>query len=184
MEPLRDECAGSSARSDILRDIYDEHAGLQDRFRNCGNVSTALAAKLGLTGLAGRASGRARDLRCDLPVVPYQTLEVRIAGATDGDVAARAAVRFDELKESLRLVRTIVDALPDAPDGMVRAALPESGAFKLGLGYVEGWRGPVLIALESGPDGTIRRCHRTTRRRSTGRCSSTRSSATSFRISR
>ena len=30
---------------------------------------------------------------------------------------------------------------------------------KLGLGYVEGWRGPVLIALESGPEGSIRRCH-------------------------
>ena len=29
----------------------------------------------------------------------------------------------------------------------------------MGLGCVEGWRGPVLVALESGPGGTIRRCH-------------------------
>ncbi len=98
-------------------------------------------------------------LRCDFPCAPYDTLGVRIATATDGDVAARVSVRFDELKESLRLVRTLVDALPDAANGSVCAALPEIPAFKLGLGYVEGWRGPVLIALESGPDGTIRRCH-------------------------
>ena len=159
MEPLRAQCAGLEREIHILRDIYDEHAGLQDRFRNCGNISTALAAKLGDHGI-GRTRERTRARPASRPsVVPYETLEVRIAGATDGDVAARAAVRFDELRESLRLVRTIVDALPDAPDGMVRTPLPEIGAFKLGLGYVEGWRGPVLVALESGPDGTIRRCH-------------------------
>ena len=62
-----------------MRDIYDEHAGLQDRFRDCGTVSPALAAKLGLTGLAGRASGQARDLRCDFPVAPYDSLAVRMA---------------------------------------------------------------------------------------------------------
>jgi Ni,Fe-hydrogenase III large subunit len=156
---LREQCTILAREIDILRGIYDEHAGLQDRFRNCGLVTPALAAKLGLTGLAGRASGRARDVRCDFPCAPYDTLGVRIATATDGDVAARVSVRFDELKESLRLVRTLVDALPDTPDGSICAALPEIPAFKLGLGYVEGWRGPVLIALESGPDGTIRRCH-------------------------
>ena len=58
-----------------------------------------------------------------------------------------------------KVLRTLVDALPDAADGSVCAALPDVPAFKLGLGYVEGWRGPVLMALESGPDGTIRRCH-------------------------
>ena len=24
---------------------------------------------------------------------------------------------------------------------------------------IEGWRGPVFLALEAGPDGMIRRCH-------------------------
>ena len=37
--------------------------------------------------------------------------------------------------------------------------LPEVPENTLGLGYVEGWRGPVLVALTSGPAGTIRRCH-------------------------
>ncbi len=152
---MADEAKRIAGEVATLREIYDEHDGLQDRFRTCGRVTPELAARLGLTGLAGRASGQARDLRCDFPSVPYDALAVRKAGADGGDVAARVAVRFDELAESLRLVRAIVDGLPD---GEVRAALPDALPAKLGLGCVEGWRGPVLVALETGPGGTIRRC--------------------------
>ena len=142
--------------SSSLRAIYDEHAGLQDRFMTCGRVEPALAQKLGLTGLAARASGQPRDLRCDLPVPPYDRLAVNKAVQQGGDVAARVAVRFDELKESLRLCRSV---LQDLPNGDVRAALAPATEGALGTGLVEGWRGPVLVALEAGPGGTIRRCH-------------------------
>jgi Ni,Fe-hydrogenase III large subunit len=70
------------------------------------------------------------------------------------------AVRFDEALESLRLIRAIVEALSEGTEpATVRVPLPEPPAYRRGLGAVEGWRGPVLVALESGPDGTIRRCH-------------------------
>ena len=88
-----------------LRTIFDEHAGLQDRFLTTGRVTPELARKLGLTGLAGRASGQQSDLRADFPTAPYGELAVRKAGQAAGDVAARAYVRFDELLESLRLTR-------------------------------------------------------------------------------
>jgi Ni,Fe-hydrogenase III large subunit/Ni,Fe-hydrogenase III component G len=153
---MREECTRLEREIAILRGIYDEHAGLQDRFRACGFVRPVLAARLGLTGLAGRASGRARDLRCDFDAPPYDALGVRIATAKDGDVAARVAVRFDEALESLRLIRVIVDS---APDGETRTGLTEAPASRYGLGFVEGWRGPVFLALESGPEGSIRRCH-------------------------
>ncbi len=153
---MRGECAGLEREIAVVRSIYDEHAGLQDRFRTCGRVTPELARKLGLVGMAARASGQAYDLRCDFPVTPYDALAVRMVTHADGDVAARVAVRFDEVLESLRLVRTIVDALPDSE---IRSPLPEIPALKLGVGYVEGWRGPVLVALESGPGGSIRRCH-------------------------
>ena len=35
----------------------------------------------------------------------------------------------------------------------------QSHAGSVGVGLVEGWRGPVVVGLEAGPDGTIRRCH-------------------------
>jgi Ni,Fe-hydrogenase III large subunit len=75
--------------------------------------------------------------------------------AESGDVAARVAVRFDELFESSRLVERIVSGLPG---GAARAevVMPESRGFAVGL--LEGWRGPVLVALETEA-GAIRRCH-------------------------
>ncbi len=35
--------------------------------------------------------------------------------------------------------------------------MPPAGAT--GIGVVEGWRGPVLVALTAGEHGGIRRCH-------------------------
>ena len=153
---MRDEASRLEREVRRLRDIYDDHAGLQDRFRTCGRVTPALAARLGLTGLAGRGSAQARDARCDFPVAPYNALAVRMVTRSEGDVAARVAVRFDEVLESLRLMRAIVDAMPA---GDLCAEVPAPPAHATGLGYVEGWRGPVLLALTSGPGGTIRRCH-------------------------
>jgi len=144
------------AEVDTLHTIYDEHAGLRDRFVGAGVVTPALAAKLGLTGLAGRASGQAFDLRCDLPCEPYGYLAPQKTVRSEGDVAARVAVRFDEVTESMRLIGRI---LRDLPTDSHHAAIsvPNEGAF--GVGMIEGWRGPVFLALEAGGSGMIRRCH-------------------------
>ncbi|HET7809455.1 MAG TPA: hypothetical protein VFL16_02665, partial [Steroidobacteraceae bacterium] len=61
----------TAAQANALRGIYDEHAGVRDRFAGAGIVSPELAARLGLCGLAGRASGQVHDLRADLPLPPY-----------------------------------------------------------------------------------------------------------------
>lgn len=139
-----------------LRVAYDEHAGLQDRFLTTGQVTPQLAAQLGLTGLAGRASAQAFDLRCDHEWAPYDQLKVAMATQRNGDVAARVAVRFDEILESLRLIRSICSGLPE---GSTRADLAAPGAATLGAGWVEGWRGEVMVALETGADARIVRCH-------------------------
>ncbi|MGO9935122.1 MAG: Ni,Fe-hydrogenase III large subunit [Steroidobacteraceae bacterium] len=139
-----------------LRIIYDEHEGLRDRFVGAGIVTPALAARLNLTGLAGRASGQGFDLRCDLPCDPYRELAPAKIVRADGDVAARVAVRFDELAESARLLQRILREMPAGSHGTEIPAPPE-GAW--GVGMIEGWRGPVFLALEAGAGGMIRRCH-------------------------
>ncbi len=73
-----------------------------------------------------------------------------------GDVAARVAVRFDEIFESLRLIEAIVDGMPDGP---VRVDLPQRSGPGFGIGWVEGWRGDVLVALEVDAEGRLQRCH-------------------------
>jgi Ni,Fe-hydrogenase III large subunit len=138
-----------------LRAIYDEHEGVRDRFTHAGTVSAELAARLGLTGFAGRASGQAFDLRTDLPCEPYRELLPVKIGRREGDVAARVSVRFEELLESCRLALRILEGLPDGAH-LVPVSINTGRA--LGLGLIEGWRGPVLVALEIA-SGRIARCH-------------------------
>ena len=153
------QCDATLREATELRSIYDEHAGLQDRFVGTGRVAPELAAQLGLTGLAGRASGQAADLRSDHAWPPYDVLAPRIATHRGGDVAARVAVRFAELFESLRLVRAIVAALPA---GEHRTEVRLGGGPALGAGWIEGWRGEVFVARELDGDAgavRVRRCH-------------------------
>jgi Ni,Fe-hydrogenase III large subunit/Ni,Fe-hydrogenase III component G len=154
-------CDAVQAEVRSLFNIYEAHAGLQDRFLTTGRVPPALAARLGLTGMAGRASGQARDLRSDHPWQPYSQLQVAMATHTNGDVAARVLVRFAELFESLRLIRLLLAGLPAGP---VACEVPLPQAAARGAGWVEGWRGEVFVALElelAGADAgsRIRRCH-------------------------
>jgi Ni,Fe-hydrogenase III large subunit/Ni,Fe-hydrogenase III component G len=153
---LRRQCDAVEPEVRRLEAIYESHAGLQDRFATAGIVTPALAQQLGVTGLAGRASGQAMDLRCEHPWAPYDQLQVQRAGHRNGDVAARVSVRFQETLESLRLIRAICDGLPAGHARAVPAA-PARQAY--GAGIVEGWRGEVLVALELGADGAIRGCH-------------------------
>lgn len=150
------QCAHIAVEVKTLRSIYEGHAGLQDRFITAGRVLPKLAAELGLCGLAGRASAQAWDVRADQPITPYEQLNVRMATHNNGDVAARVFVRFEEIFESIRLLQEIAQQLPQ---GATLVSLPEPTTDALGVGLVEGWRGPVLVAIENDAQGKILRCH-------------------------
>jgi Ni,Fe-hydrogenase III large subunit/Ni,Fe-hydrogenase III component G len=154
-DQLIEQCDALAREVQILRGVYDDHAGLQDRFLTCGHLSPELAKQFGVLGLAARASGQPLDLRVQPAFEPYDRLGVEIRVEPGGDVAARVAVRFEEIFESLRLVRAIVDGLPL---GEIAAPFEMPAGRARGLGRVEGWRGETTIALEA-EDGVIRRCH-------------------------
>ena len=145
-----------AARTRLLRGIYDDHSGVRDRFAGAGVVTPELAHQLGVTGLVGRASLQPLDLRVDAPWPPYHVLTPTACGRRDGDVAARVAVRFDEVAESCRLAAAF---LSDLPDGPTKASVVVPGERRSAIGLIEGWRGPVLVALQTTADARIRRCH-------------------------
>lgn len=151
-----DQCNAVEAEVRTLQAIYDDHAGLQDRFLTTGTVTHELAMQLGLTGLAGRASGIARDVRVDAPSAPYSDSPVNISLRETGDVSARVDVRFDEVYESLRLIRHLIAKMPEGP---IRREFVRRGPTGSGAGWIEGWRGGVFTALEVDSSGHIARCH-------------------------
>ncbi len=154
-----EQCEAIEREVRELKSIYDEHAGLQDRFMTTGTIDADLARELSLTGLAARATGIILDGRAHrheyTPPPPWAALGVRPATDERGDVAARAAVRFMEVFESLRLLRELAVGLAD---GDVRVDVaPQPGGS--GLGVIEGWRGEVLVGVQIDGEGRLARAH-------------------------
>ncbi|NDU85760.1 MAG: Ni,Fe-hydrogenase III large subunit [Ferrovum sp.] len=138
-----------------LDDMLQEHAGVQDRFLSTGRVKPDMAARFGMIGLAGRASAQAWDLRVQFPSVPYDHCDVRMATQSSGDVAARVRVRFEEIHESVRLLRHFLVRMPHSA---LQTHCPP-GCKGSGAGWVEGWRGEVFVALQLDAGGKVQRWH-------------------------
>ena len=134
-----------------IKAILNANGSFLDRVDGTGVLAKNIAEDLGIVGLAGRASGIALDLRKNAPV--YATAGFNLVTRKEGDVMARLNVRLDEFEESARLVRELVRKLPAGE--LIAENHPVEGS---GLGYVEGWRGPVLYWLKLGQDGRIERC--------------------------
>jgi Ni,Fe-hydrogenase III large subunit/Ni,Fe-hydrogenase III component G len=150
------QCNQIDAQVHVMQNIYDDQSGLQDRFAGAGILSAKVVEHFGVCGLVGRASGRKIDVRVNHPYAPYHEVQVQMVSDDRGDVAARVAVRFNEIYESIRLIRTL---LSDLPDGDIVKQIEHGRPSSYGVGWIEGWRGDVFVALETGANGTISRCH-------------------------
>lgn len=129
------------------------------RLQGVGVVSTQAASELGLTGVVARASGVALDLRQCLPN-GLHGLHQPVIEVT-GDCWARMHVRMREAQASTewlldRLRDPALDLDCPAPFTPATQA-PEwpLTPHTLGLTVVEGVRGPVMVALETGPAGQL-----------------------------
>ncbi len=146
------------ARFPRLVELYDDTPSLQDRTVGTGVLTAELARQFGAGGYVGRASGRAFDARHAIPYAPYDALDFDVVVRTDGDVDARVWVRIDEVRQSLRLVRTMLERLPDGPAFDNRVARP-GGVVSEGVALVEAFRGDVFAWVRVDHDGRIARCH-------------------------
>ena len=85
------------------------------RSQGVGIISRDLALELGLSGPNLRASGVDHDLRRDQPFHAYDEVDVQVAVAQGGDCFARYQVRIAEFYESIRIVESLIDNIPEGP---------------------------------------------------------------------
>src|SRR3990170_3072743 len=135
--------------------IYDENSSLEDRVRDAGILTPDAARELEVVGFVARASGQGLDCRIQNPFPPYDQIVPKIKVLKSGDVHARAWVRVEEIRDSVRLIHEMLNTLPD---GEIKSRIDEPPPGRSGFAVVEGWRGEIVYWLQSGPNGETNRC--------------------------
>ena len=139
----------------------------RDRLQGVGVITAQEAMALGTTGPILRSTGLAWDLRRDMPYLRYDEVEFDVIVGTYGDCFDRFAIRLNEIRESMKIVRQILDHMPSGDYRIQnkkvtpppRARIDESMEalihhFKI---FTEGFKvpeGEVYVAIES-PRGEI-----------------------------
>ncbi len=134
----------------------------RERLQGVGVITAQEAIALGATGPILRGTGVPWDLRRDLPYLRYTEVDFDVIVGSYGDAFDRYAIRLNEIRESMRIVRQILDRMPSGDvriqDKKVtpppRARIDESMEalihhFKI---FTEGFKvpeGEVYVAMES-----------------------------------
>ena len=103
------------ARLDHYQAMAMDNSILKQRTVGIGSYSVAEALEWGITGPALRAAGMDFDLRRDRPYGGYEQFEFEVPVGHRGDAYDRAAVRVEEIRQSLRIVRQCLDNMPEGP---------------------------------------------------------------------
>ena len=127
---------------------------LTERTRDVGVVTREQADRFGLMGPTARASGIMRDIRVIAPYAAYGDYAISPVTETAGDLQARFVVRLKELFESYRLIRLILDHLPE---GDLQAHVPRRIKAGETISRVEAPRGELFYFIKSNGTDTPER---------------------------
>ncbi len=126
--------------------MLEDNPFFMARAEGVGVISRELAEDVGISGPLLRGSGVACDLRRTDPYSVYEDFDFRIPVESSGDCLARYRVRMVEFRESLNIVRQVLDTLPEGPvssrpglKSVAQTRIPKGEAYV----RVEGPRGEV-----------------------------------------
>jgi NADH-quinone oxidoreductase subunit D len=139
----------------------------RERLQGVGVITAQEAIALGATGPILRSTGVAWDLRRDMPYLHYDEVDFDVIVGQYGDAYDRYSIRFNEIRESMRIVYQVLERMPSGDFRIQnkkvtpppRARIDESMEalihhFKI---FTEGFKvpeGEVYVSIES-PRGEI-----------------------------
>lgn len=112
---VRDFIDSMPARLDHYDKMAMQNSILKARTQGIGVYSAEEAIDWGITGPGLRATGVDWDLRKQRPYGGYDQFEFDIPVGDGGDCYQRAAVRVEEIRQSLRIVKQCVENMPAGP---------------------------------------------------------------------
>lgn len=112
---IREFLAWMPPRLDHYQKMVMDNGLVKRRTQHIGEYNTAEAMEWGITGAGLRATGFEWDYRKARPYSGYDQLEFEIPIGDNGDAYDRAAVRIEEIRQSLRIIQQCVDHMPEGP---------------------------------------------------------------------
>jgi NADH-quinone oxidoreductase subunit D len=149
----------------VMEDIYHLTADnriFKQRNVDIGVVSKAEAVNWGFSGPMLRGSNIAWDLRKAQPYDAYAKMDFDIVVGKNGDCYDRYVLRFEEMRQCIKLIRQAIEQMPGGPiSSMDRKVVPpKRGEMKRSMEalihhfklYTEGYKvpeGEVYAAVEA-----------------------------------
>jgi NADH-quinone oxidoreductase subunit D len=106
-------CDTVMSRMDEYDNLLTGQPLLQNRMSGVGALDATTAVGLGLTGPLLRSTGVAYDVRRDFPYLYYDDVRFDVIVGTVGDCWDRFAIRFNEIRESVRIIRQVAKSMPN-----------------------------------------------------------------------
>ena len=129
--------------------FLEENEIIRSRGIGQGVLTAEDAIRYSAAGPFLRASGIPYDVRRAEPYSIYDRFEFDVVVRSNGDIYDRLMVRFDEIRQSIRIIQQAVKALPDGPvmalKPMYQVRVPPGEAY----GRVEGPKGELGFYLIS-----------------------------------
>ncbi|HIP61875.1 MAG TPA: NADH-quinone oxidoreductase subunit D [Sulfurovum sp.] len=109
--------------------LFFDNTTFKQRAVGVGVVNKDEALKNGFVGQTLRGCGIKRDVRRDNPYLVYDKLDFEIPTFDGCDVYSRALVRRAEIKESIKILRQVIEQMPK--DGAIMQKIPKHRKFVL-----------------------------------------------------
>jgi NADH-quinone oxidoreductase subunit D len=90
-----------------------------DRTRDVGVIPRERAIAYALSGPNLRGSGIEHDVRRKHPYLDYEKYDFEVVVGSAGDCYDRYLVRVEEMRQSARILRQVIEKLPDGPINIV-----------------------------------------------------------------
>ena len=97
-------------------DILDDNPVFMERTKGVGVLERDDAIEYGVSGPVLRASGVEEDVRKRDPYYVYDKVNFEVPIGVHGDCFDRYRVRFEEMLQSVRIIRQVLDAMPETGD--------------------------------------------------------------------
>ncbi|MDQ3030931.1 MAG: NADH-quinone oxidoreductase subunit D [Myxococcota bacterium] len=119
-----------------------------DRTQNVGKLTKERAIAMGVTGPVLRSTGVDYDVRKANPYMFYKDVDFDVPVGIDGDNYDRFMVRFEEIRQSMKIIRQCMERMADTGTvntSDVRVILPEKDAV---YNTIEGTIAHFKIVME------------------------------------